>query len=360
MTSLQTTHQVLKQLDHLKLTQLQRLAVSLGTQCSGTKTAIKSSIKQSLPKAASNTTRPQPRLPLSLVSIDMGIRNLAYAHLTADLDARQTKPTSLSCYQRPRLRAWKKIAIAPAASTDTSALNDEKDTPASSTLKLKADPESFAPELYATHAVRLITSIIHAHNPTHILIERQRFRSGGSPVVQDWSIRVGVFEGMLYAVLQTLAEKCGVDVCVEGVLPGRVVRFWAAHAEKGTPGSGGSADAGPGPVPVPKGKAVKKLKIDFVGRALEESVQAGKKPDSSLEIDATALPMVSAYLAKWTKESRSRSLPNIGHDSESLPELSKLDDLADSLLQGMAWIEWENNRARVAAWEDVEAMLSVR
>ena len=398
-------HDYVQILDGLKLSQLQSLAVSIGTQCSGTKTAIKSSIREILPRRDSARLR----RPLSIVSIDMGIRNLAYAHLTADLnvDVGARKSEDGGCYRRPCLCAWEKIAIAPSKLTETSESESDaagEDTPSSLSPKSRrtevsnairqSKNDAFAPHLYAVHAVSLIKRVMaHKPTPTHILIERQRFRSGGSPIVQDWSIRVGVFEGMLYAVLRTLAEietgsgmgiandRAGnsTKIDVEGVLPGRVVRYWADR--------GGVEETATESTKL-KGKAMKKLKIDLVGRTLEESLRhssiqqlrnslataenASTNVSTSLQIGKTAHPTVSAYLSKWTKGDRSK--PPSSHrnhemtnDSYNPPppppaaaeELSKLDDLADCLLQGMAWIEWENNRARVTASKDLESMLSL-
>jgi cruciform cutting endonuclease 1 len=294
-------HDYVHVLDGLKLSQLQSLAVSLGTQCSGTKTAIKSSIREILPRR--DTTR--LRRPLSIVSIDMGIRNLAYAHLTADLDDDEElrKREEWGCYRQPRLCVWEKIAIAPLMSKDTS--ESESDIPIED-LSSQGPPKSrqtkvakairqskndaFAPHLYAVHAVSLIKCIMaHKPTPTHILIERQRFRSGGSPIVQDWSIRVGVFEGMLYAVLRTLAEmntgsgsgnvmdRAGklMNVDVEGILPGRVVRYWTDR--------GGAEETATGTAKL-KGKAMKKFKIDVVGQALEDSLRqrSGNRRNNTL------------------------------------------------------------------------------
>jgi cruciform cutting endonuclease 1 len=274
-------HDYVHVLDGLKLSQLQSLAVSLGTQCSGTKTAIKSSIREILPRR--DTTR--LRRPLSIVSIDMGIRNLAYAHLTADLDDDEElrKREEWGCYRQPRLCVWEKIAIAPLMSKDTS--ESESDIPIR-----QSKNDAFAPHLYAVHAVSLIKCIMaHKPTPTHILIERQRFRSGGSPIVQDWSIRVGVFEGMLYAVLRTLAEmntgsgsgnvmdRAGklMNVDVEGILPGRVVRYWTDR--------GGAEETATGTAKL-KGKAMKKFKIDVVGQALEDSLRqrSGNRRNNTL------------------------------------------------------------------------------
>lgn len=164
--------------------------------------------------------------------------------------------------------------------------------------------------------------------------------------MQDWSIRVGVFEGMLYAVLKTLAERCGVDVEVAGVEPARVNRFWL-----------GTDDALDGAVP--KGKAMKDFKIGLVREALEGTASSGaRKGALSLEVDGEARPMADAFLSRCAKDNRLPVLSSGGSEStsdESVAELRKLDDLADSLLQGMAWIEWQNNRGRVAASGDEEA-----
>jgi cruciform cutting endonuclease 1 len=346
-----TTHgfsQVLKWLDNLKAAQLQRLAISLGTSYSGTKEAIKHSIMQSLPTEqpliVPNRRQRAQSAPLSLISIDMGIRNLAYAHLQTAVDLRQEEKNHFTDYQRPRLCAWEKIIIAPSAATEKQPRDPDR------RKRPRSKPESFAPSVYATHAVGLITRIIDTHHPTHILIERQRFRSGGSPIVQDWSIRVGVFEGMLYAVLKTLGEKCGTNIEVEGVEPVKVNRFWLDKAGKGdAPAAGDSS--------VPKGKAMKQFKIELVREALEGSSKAGTG-DTGFDVDVEATPMVNAYLSKLAKDNRSLVYSSTASESDSdksLAGLRKLDDLADSLLQGMAWIEWQNNRARVAASGDEEA-----
>jgi cruciform cutting endonuclease 1 len=274
----------------------------------------------------------------------MGIRNLAYAHLKTAVDLRQEEKNRFTDYQRPRLCAWEKIIIAPSAATGKQPRDPD------GRKQLRSKPESFAPSVYATHAVSLITRIIDTQHPTHILIERQRFRSGGSPIVQDWSIRVGMFEGMLYAVLKTLSEKCGTKIEVEGVEPAKVNRFWLEKAGKGDARAAGDSI-------VPKGKAMKQFKIELVREALEGSLKAGTR-NMALDVDVEATPMLNAYLYKWAKDNRSPVSTSTAAESDSdksIAELGKLDDLADSLLQGMAWIEWQNNRARVAASGDKEA-----
>ena len=165
--------------------------------------------------------------------------------------------------------------------------------------------------------------------------------------MQDWSIRVGVFEGMLYAVLATLAKIGDVNIQIEGVEPAKVNRFWLSKAA-----SGAAADT-----TMPTGRAVKKFKVDLIGQVLEGSLST--KMDMSVEVDNEAMPMVGSYLRKWRKDDCSTESPSKKCSTDSsapVAELSKLDDLADCLLQGMAWIEWENNRARIAASDNDEAL----
>ena len=50
-------------------------------------------------------------------------------------------------------------------------------------------------------ALNFIQTHILPQNPTHILIERQRFRSSSSPAILDWTIRVNTLEAMIYAIL---------------------------------------------------------------------------------------------------------------------------------------------------------------
>jgi cruciform cutting endonuclease 1 len=275
-------------------------------------------------------------------------------------------------------------------------------------LTNNGDKESFAPDLYASHAYTLITSLIAAYKPTHILIERQRFRSGGGSAVQEWTIRVGVFEGMLYAVLQTLireANRQAVDIVVQGVEPQRVAKYWI---EKDRPASARQPETEKKNNKKISSKEGKKAKIDVVGRWLTTwtnfhcSTQATQEgpPQIQLSSDSQVKIVAEAYLRKWSGKSRTRSGgSSLGDDltmaelSEQNPErtapktktrkramqapsstretklaeepnwncpetppcpsqaaidIGKLDDLADCLLQGIAWLEWQNMRAKIA------------
>jgi cruciform cutting endonuclease 1 len=191
------------------------------------------------------------------------------------------------------------------------------------------EKEAFDPSTLANYAYRFIKGILSRHQPTHVLIERQRFRSGGASAVQEWTIRVGVFEGMLHAVLKTLSEELGLQVTVQGVDPGRVTRYWlegrAAHGRR-----------------VRTVKESKKIKIDIVGESLKGSrkslVDIG--PRSNRFDGQDVAQMAEAFVARWKKkDGRKRD-----HRTK---ETFKLDDLSDCLLQGVAWLDWRKKRQHV-------------
>jgi cruciform cutting endonuclease 1 len=86
----------------------------------------------------------------------------------------------------------------------------------------------------------------------------------------------------------------------------------------------------------------KGAKIDLVKSWLEakEKVILGTS-----EAESTA----QAYLEKWHRlPGRAKSKHVAKSDKVGEVEaMGKLDDLADSLLQGMAWIQWEKNKRQI-------------
>ena len=321
--------QPLSWLTGLKSVQLQRVARATGIQSSGTNGVLTERIRDTLAPCLLQSTedtrngRMQGGKPMSILSIDMGIQNLAFAHLKVPRSDQARKP---------ELTAWRRLAMSEISSLDLNstsgvqALTVTRRTEDSlSKQKTKAqtteDPiveqigqkikekESFCPALYAKNAYTLINTLLHTYNPTHILIERQRFRSAGGSAVQEWTIRVGVFEGMLYAVLHTLLQERSSAIQIHGIEPKRVVKYWIDKERGGEKMSA---------------REVKKAKIEIVGGWLE---------DGRVGIEKDVQGLVGAYLGKLRKEGKS--------------EVGKLDDLADCLLQGVTWLEWEEMRARL-------------
>lgn len=336
-------------LEELTLDKLHRLAVSLGTPCSGTKSVRIQGIRHAVSATKEKGTADEAKKTktrtdrLSLLSIDMGIRNLAFAHLTAP-----ASPSGLAMYATPTLQTWRHLVVSEPGKGASKAGSGSPDdgeghasaqpqAPTSTSTSTSASTgkneleldgkESFEPADFARHAYRLIKYMLQTYQPNQILIERQRFRSGGRAAVPEWTIRVGVFEGMLYSVLRTLVEEGGISLDVEAMQPTRVNRYWLESSETAVPLLSAKKMTG---------RDVKRAKIDLVGSMLES-----KSVNSKMSISKDLEPFAQNFLSSWKNARRSKQDKGVN--------ITKLDDLADSLLQGLAWIDWQNHRKKVDA-----------
>jgi cruciform cutting endonuclease 1 len=331
----------LSALQALRLAQLKSIAVKCGISSSGTKSVLASRILSELAvasipahhgaaktaaatAAASHNVAKRTRWKASdhssramrVLSIDMGIRNLAYCVL-------DIPPPSLVSQEHagpstiPSLVAWKRIAVSPRPSVPS----------------LESTKETFEPHAYASLAYLLLMRTIHSYGPTLVLIERQRYRSAGSPAIQEWTVRVNMFEGMLYAVLHTLQAEGLWSGLVRGVMPGKVGGFWVGGVEKGTAKTAKWRN--------------KTAKIDLLGKWLE----AGG--DSVLTVATEeARKAAEAFLGRWKgkgkrQKAKTKTETDVVTEGGVEEKMSKLDDLADCLLQGLAWARWEENKLRI-------------
>ncbi|CAL8582500.1 hypothetical protein XPA_008159 [Xanthoria parietina] len=197
--------------------------------------------------------------------------------------------------------------------------------------------ESFTPTTYAPHAHTFLTTHILPHNPTHILIERQRFRSMGGSAVQEWTLRVNMFEAMLYAVLHTWAVEGKWGGKVVPVLPAKVGRYWLL-------GEGAEEEVVGGDEKPGKKKARKEREKEGAERSkarkmgiVRDMVRSG----SGVVLEGQAGKMGALVMGK--AEGKKKKKANKGQG------LGKFDDLADCLLQGLAWVKWEENKRLM--WE---------
>lgn len=295
------------------------MAVNVGSPCSGPKGVRAAGIRNAVSGVKNRGDK-----PLSLLSIDMGIRNLAFAHFTAPKAA-----DASALYAQPTLQTWRRVAIAqssngtPQKSPRDGGENADGGENEVISLATTGTKESFEPADYARHAYDLVRDMLQTHEPNHVIIERQRFRSGGRAAVPEWTIRVGVFEGMLYAVLRTLIEHGMLEVEVEPVQPTQVNRYWL---------EGGDAPPVPAAGKKLTGREVKRAKIDLVGGMLDG-------PSEKISISEDIRPFAREFVSTWKREGRTKR--------DEVKSITKLDDLADSLLQGLAWIDWQNHRRRI-------------
>lgn len=299
----------------LKVAELQRLATLTGAPMTGTKAELADSLAN-ITKAAwrpSSSVGSRQSAEFKVMSIDMGIRNLAFAFyksslIQTDKGAIELCPPQISQWQRIDLTANGLDALKVPGAESESILSTDGTNGASIETS-----QSFEPSEMAEQAYKFVKYCLDQH-PTHVLIERQRFRSGGHSAVQEWTLRVGMFEAMLHATFRALRFQGCDQVSVESVLPMRVNKYWFKDLD----------------VPA-TGKLAKQAKIDLVRGMLERQ---GQK-DAEFAVGANLAETVKDFAVKESK--RSKTVKQAGKP--------KLDDMSDSLLQGLAWIQWQHNRS---------------
>ncbi|KAF7173710.1 hypothetical protein CNMCM5623_005922 [Aspergillus felis] len=185
-------------LNSLKASQLQRIAQATGIQSSGTKACLIARLNEELPQpepenqlracTSTSTSTSTNTSTMSILSIDMGIQNLAYAHLLVPRDSSSGTATAPAVV---KLNAWRRLAVSDALLDPGLVPNSPgKSKEGRSSTQQKKEKHTFSPAEYARTAYALVTGLLHAYRPSHVLIERQRFRSGGGSAVQEWTLRV--------------------------------------------------------------------------------------------------------------------------------------------------------------------------
>ena len=318
-------------LSSLKQVQLSRVAFLTGAPTSGTKPAlirhIWDAIENGPTKILDPAEQPSSKSSLdeaSIVSIDLGLRNLAYAHLTTRRASNKGKDDEVSTGSpTPTLKAWQRI--------DASSVKVEEKVEDSETSlpEVKEVLDSATLAAYAYHVGR---KILYSYQPTHILLERQRFRSGGGAAVQEWSLRVGVFEGMLHGVLKTLITERNLNIEVHSIDPGRVTRYWLQGRHQGI----NNRKVPPVASKIAKIDIVGKLLVENGGGLFETLTEKGE-----FRVNKTA----ETFLASWKRRRKVLEVESV--TKKSVKGTAKLDDLSDCLLQGIAWMEWQNKREDV-------------
>lgn len=315
-------------LNKCKSSQLKALATAVGINSSGTKSILTSALLDHLPHPAfgeDERSKAAAQKGHHIISIDMGIRNLAYCRMiiprgasAGNLDSGQSEYIG-----RPIVHEWTRLAIA----------GKSQAAPEVGEVRPK---EAFDSATYSQYAYDFVSTLLKdtpLTRATHILIERQRFRSMGGSSVQEWTLRVNMFEAMLYAVFKTFSEELGWNGTVHPIMPAKVSKFWLGNAEGASEDETGSKSA-----------KTKTAKINLVAEWLQETGEAQQR----FHLQAQAVDLAAAYLRRRLGGKKSGAVQDKReslHRNAVVPaEIKKLDDLADCLLQGMAWIQWEKNR----------------
>ncbi|KAK0651616.1 mitochondrial resolvase Ydc2 [Cercophora newfieldiana] len=299
-------------LSNLSAKALHRLATHCGLSKNGTKAILTARLQS----AALNYSPLPPSA--RILSIDLGLRNFAFSLLTvppsSPLNPSSPKPSPnpKSTKKQPlvTLHAWRHINLLEQQQKEN---KNEKESPNTND---NDDDDPFAPPSMSHRAVSLILQHLLPLNPTHILIERQRFRSGGQAAVQEWTLRVNTLEAMLYASLATIKALN--------------IKKWNGQL-----------------LAVPPSRVVKYLVGDEgVGERLllERMLEAGGLELASEEVRAMATAFREAGQKKGRKGKKGEEdvsvAEEVGLDTGTW---TKRDDLTDCLLQGIVWLEWHRN-----------------
>lgn len=322
--------------------QLGVLARAVGVNSSGTKPILTSQLLDHLPKGTLGSIQARAPLkePCRILSIDMGIRNLAYCCLVLPTISHGVATDIGIPIGIPVIQDWARIAISEVSIKSKKAddLVLKKATgkeERSGGIRPSNTKETFDPATYSQHAYDLVTTLLNDLVPTHILIERQRFRSMGGSAVQEWTLRVNMFEAMIYAVLKTFSERGFWKGTVLPIAPSKISSFWIANKQVALKEGSGSKSA-----------KTKTAKVQLVAEWLKNGTR--------FKLEGAAAQLGKAYLMrKARKDTKSSAKPEklLKSNAQGVARESveKLDDLADCLLQGMAWIKWEENRRLIMA-----------
>lgn len=387
---------------------LQALLTRIGSASSGTKSTLLARFHRDVQRTGlferqhgRATNEGMQSDKLRIVSIDMGIKNLAFCD--AEISRVSANKQDFSAHMH--VLRWKKLDLVSGTDSKSSPSSAEDDSAESA-----ADEEGdqFSPSVLSKTAHRLIVEEILSADPDIILIEKQRWRSGGGSAVQQWTVRVNTLEAMLWAILETVKQGGGLPPSnnrgsevsshgyhVHAVDPKRVGQYWLGqHARALQERSAGAAvgdalvlsnddaresehleeeeEKGKKTKPPSRSKAEKSAKIAILRSWLTSS------PLSTSPSTPASMPQIAFTIAPTAEATRQALLPRtkpktkavcrkkaakIGGVEELLgegipaTEIKKLDDVADCFLQAAAWVAWEGNRGQLLALSGVEGAM---
>jgi cruciform cutting endonuclease 1 len=373
---------------------LQALLTQIGSATSGRKENLISRLSQDLKV---------PRLPectgsrksIRILSIDMGIKNLAFC--VADVTVKNSGPEDgnkdkKGVGTKMNIISWRRLDVVEEVSISTAKQKTE--------AKLIVDEEGvedqYTPSAMSSTAYKLLVHTLLPCKPDIILIERQRWRSSNGVAIQQWTVRVNTLEGMLWAILTALRAESkssnastkskNRDYEIHGVDPKRVGNFWIGENIRGEAlkrtkmgvedalivGPEGEIEDiiakkdGPAPKKLSRGKAEKKAKIQLLRSWLTPDArstvpQPPKKSKADMDGLSSAINFTFSPDAEATRIALS-STEKLKSERKSskidVLDSKKLDDVTDCFLQAAAWVAWEVNRRKmVQDWDSEQGRL---
>ncbi|KAH7053714.1 mitochondrial resolvase Ydc2, partial [Linnemannia elongata] len=342
-------------------------------------------------------------LPRSIVSIDIGIRNLAWVELSKDgeilrwavEDLLVPSPSSVSSGEpQAGLQVEEGEESSEGVGSSSLKKSQRRVRAGSNTKKkqrVKKQPApAYDPRAVALRVDKVLRTILQGSESVQgIILERQRFRSGGMHTMLDSTFKCGVVEGMIHTWFafwqheqkrgQTVGseeeqkEKEEACVFIESVPPRAVAVRWGIGA------SGAKASAS-------SRKKKQALLLDGTMPDMKENHPVSdvveQEEGESVRIDSIPSAQIPKSLTYRHKKVQSRAIvdnwiystPGVEEHIDTIaasvttesplpakfrvrcsPEMrewysqeQKRDDLSDCLLQAVAWFEWKGRAVQEA------------
>ncbi|KAK4179437.1 putative cruciform cutting endonuclease [Triangularia setosa] len=306
----------------ITVARLQALCSSTGLTQAGSK----STIQQNLRQAAQSVQHIPDNA--RILSIDLGLKNFAFSLVTpaSSPSAKTPLPTPSDSATIPQallppvnLQHWNHLDLTTPLFTLL-----PQDDPSPPSESIQFNPSSLSSLTYS-----LISTYLLPLKPTHILIERQRFRTGNASNIFEWTIRVNTLEAMLHACFATLKGVNMFHGTVISISPKSVAGYLFPNPGKAAPTSKTNTGRGKS---LNSYQILKANKVSMLGEWLQQG-KLIKPKDQAAEM---ARGFLSAWAAKGIRRRKNEVEGVLG------PGV-KLDDLSDSVLQGMVWLQWQRN-----------------
>ncbi|KAF9350738.1 hypothetical protein BGX34_001017 [Mortierella sp. NVP85] len=329
-------------------------------------------------------------LPRSIVSIDIGIRNLAWVELSKDGEIIRWSVEDLLSVASPEGSADSEMAEQiGTGGDDMQGIDDDIDileaqgTSAmkrarTALKKTKAEALPFDTQSVALRLDSVMRKIVYGDNggleqkvPSiqAVIIEKQRFRSGGMGAVLDATFRCGVIEGMIYAWLavcqqdmkywqrqngtptrpQTV-EMSTIDqetIFVGAISPRAVAQWWGIGV---TTSSKAEESNSCGSIMLPRPGS---LRQETSMKKIRQVEELAAKPEGTLYNAYPKKVRSKMLVAHWLQQFEddaedAHSQRRSGFRIRCTKEMKdwyfcqkKKDDLSDCLLQAVAWFQWQ-------------------
>lgn len=350
---------------------MQELLRAIGEATSGTKDVLQTRLltgilRDKMPRLHNKSSKKETRI----LSIDMGIRNLAYC--VADV----RNPTRDHPITEMHISDWTRLDLSEAF-RDHFVGNTQEALLEEVPPEGQTDSELYTPENLSRMAYWFLDRLLRDARPDVILIERQRWRSASSPSIQQWTLRVNSLEAIMWAVLTTFksagaGNQVKFDGSIHAVDPKRVGHFWLddvnpiqtppenSKKKKKMPKSTLESEeiaeeddevskTTTGTKKPSRSKAEKKAKIHLLQSWLDPdslstaSFDKEKYPAYRLHprIDFSFSPGSAADYA--TRQALLYATERPKGPGASKTDLKKVDDVTDCFLQAAAWVAWDLN-----------------